>query len=523
MNLDTSFSFNSCLENSGLLIKVDEVKGRYIVANKIIPSGDDVLRAYPFVSVVDGGKDHQWCSCCLKTSSKMFQCSRCGHALYCSRECQLKDWQNHKLECKSLASIRPNKPTQTVLLLSRLLRCICTGDSGLYYENAEYHTGPMKNSQGTSEDILKLIYHEDTPRNEEDYANYQNICMLVRRLIRDESWVEDQNKKNNIYIQIENMIKLLLRMSSNVFTTLTDDLNITGIGIYPVASLFNHSCIPNCAVTFDHNMICIRAMKTIQKGEELTISYIDEHQPLYQRQKMLLHDYHFKCTCERCTHPILELENLFVSYNCPLPSCKGICKPQGDNLSIERTHYKCDKCHKIYDKKSLSDRLEKKIEIAQIINNDYEDSDRIEKQHHDICEQLAVYHNCVCDYNTEYLKLQNELLYILLQKQDMKNALPICNHMIDTYENIIQYEKQYIHENLLFYPILSLYYAMRVKIYHYFEDYRNCAMYCQVASHSILVTHGRKSKIFSEFNLIHEEIIQRWMRSEFQLDENYLH
>jgi hypothetical protein len=30
---------------------------------------------------------------------KLFRCSRCRDACYCSRECQAADWQNHKLGC----------------------------------------------------------------------------------------------------------------------------------------------------------------------------------------------------------------------------------------------------------------------------------------------------------------------------------------------------------------------------------------------------------------------------------------
>ena len=46
--------------------------------------------------------------------SKMFCCTRCGEANYCSVECQKDDWKEHKEECKkvrrrSLNSIRKNR------------------------------------------------------------------------------------------------------------------------------------------------------------------------------------------------------------------------------------------------------------------------------------------------------------------------------------------------------------------------------------------------------------------------------
>lgn len=37
------------------------------------------------------------CGSCNKEAEK--KCSRCEVAFYCSRECQIKDWGNHKEKC----------------------------------------------------------------------------------------------------------------------------------------------------------------------------------------------------------------------------------------------------------------------------------------------------------------------------------------------------------------------------------------------------------------------------------------
>lgn len=39
---------------------------------------------------------------CICSSIGTKYCSICMYASYCSRECQLKDWPNHKYECKSI-------------------------------------------------------------------------------------------------------------------------------------------------------------------------------------------------------------------------------------------------------------------------------------------------------------------------------------------------------------------------------------------------------------------------------------
>ncbi|RWW34895.1 hypothetical protein GW17_00000311 [Ensete ventricosum] len=55
-------------------------------------------------------------------------------------------------------------------------------------------------------------------------------------------------------------------------------------GFYPLQSCMNHSCCPN-AKAF--------------KGDEITISYIDEDLP-YDERQALLADYGFRCMCQRC-------------------------------------------------------------------------------------------------------------------------------------------------------------------------------------------------------------------------------
>uniref|UniRef100_A0A7S3CPS8 MYND-type domain-containing protein n=1 Tax=Strombidium rassoulzadegani TaxID=1082188 RepID=A0A7S3CPS8_9SPIT len=44
------------------------------------------------------------CSCCGDTATQ--RCSKCKSEWYCSRECQIKQWKQHKKLCETLATIR---------------------------------------------------------------------------------------------------------------------------------------------------------------------------------------------------------------------------------------------------------------------------------------------------------------------------------------------------------------------------------------------------------------------------------
>lgn len=75
---------------------------------------------------------------------------------------------------------------------------------------------------------------------------------------------------------------------------------INGGCICIIQSCFNHSCDPNCHVhTLDDSTIYVDTNRDITKGEELTISYVDNTLPLADRRN-IIKNYHFTCNCPLC-------------------------------------------------------------------------------------------------------------------------------------------------------------------------------------------------------------------------------
>ncbi|XP_037947931.1 SET and MYND domain-containing protein 5 [Teleopsis dalmanni] len=82
-------------------------------------------------------------------------------------------------------------------------------------------------------------------------------------------------------------------------------LNNEGSGLYLIQSKINHSCIPNAASTFPYSsdIVVLEALKPIEPGEEICISYLDECQlnrSRHSRQKHLKENYIFVCSCPKC-------------------------------------------------------------------------------------------------------------------------------------------------------------------------------------------------------------------------------
>lgn len=53
---------------------------------------------------------------------KKFRCNGCKFIHYCSSNCQKSDWIDHKEECKMLQKVSPNKPTESIRMLARIIQ-----------------------------------------------------------------------------------------------------------------------------------------------------------------------------------------------------------------------------------------------------------------------------------------------------------------------------------------------------------------------------------------------------------------
>lgn len=77
---------------------------------------------------------------------------------------------------------------------------------------------------------------------------------------------------------------------------------VEGAGLFPVANCMNHSCDPNVISSSSHNdhTVTFVALRPIEAGEELCISYVDDNLDWQERRKHLETYYAFTCKCMRC-------------------------------------------------------------------------------------------------------------------------------------------------------------------------------------------------------------------------------
>ena len=100
------------------------------------------------------------------------------------------------------------------------------------------------------------------------------------------------------------------RINTNNFEVTID--GVSQSALFPEIAMLNHDCRPNAAYFFDEQTMAhhVHAIRTIQPGEEITITYIDNEMTQAKRMQRLQRNWGFKCSCSSCTaHPSLVLES----------------------------------------------------------------------------------------------------------------------------------------------------------------------------------------------------------------------
>ena len=66
-------------------------------------------------------------------------------------------------------------------------------------------------------------------------------------------------------------------------------------------SLINHDCNPNSHYFVEGRQLCVRTLRAVHKGEELTVQYVacqSQQITLEGRRKKLQDNYGFSCSCK---------------------------------------------------------------------------------------------------------------------------------------------------------------------------------------------------------------------------------
>ncbi|WEW58490.1 hypothetical protein PRK78_003958 [Emydomyces testavorans] len=241
--------------------------GTGVFATARIPTGHPVLEVEPWVSVLATARLADTCSNCFGVKTLRDQ--------EVDGTCQAENWATvHKYECKIFKRLYPNVlPTSSRAVLRIILFQKYPSDVHKLkfqgFHALESH--PTQIMERESDDLLNLM------------LSARAVCEYA-----------------NTDLTLQEVVEYFSKIDINAFTLTTPFYDHIGIALEPFAAFCNHSCSPNAAVEFDQGKLWLRALRDIEKGDQIFVSYIDNTDPYAIRQSQLSKRYFFDCKCPKC-------------------------------------------------------------------------------------------------------------------------------------------------------------------------------------------------------------------------------
>lgn len=301
-------------------------KGTVVIAKKDIPAGTTILAEPAIAWQPLEDRIMSVCHHCMTEVPRWaVGCGEgaggCSGLGYCSPKCREASEALHRVEHKVFLQARDiaNRTKADITLIKLATRIIALRSL------SEGHRVQFERG------VMAMMGHEDEcPQQWVD--SITETAKLVMPLLPKPA-----------RLSAREFVKVCARINTNSHRQhhMFVPQRILGVGLYPLASLINHSCQPNCGFYNRGPTLYIRTLCDVKEGEELCYSYIDLYQSRSKRKAELLETKHFDCLCNRCSPPITDSVDRYLSgFQCPnkaKTSCDGLLVlPDGEGLASEK-------------------------------------------------------------------------------------------------------------------------------------------------------------------------------------------
>lgn len=309
-----------------------------------------ISTAKPFAKTTFRESKGAICDYCLKSSrlDTLKRCKACEKFFYCSRECQLADWNEaHKFkECsmykkdtkntlnQCTATLRlvariylmlrhstnldkpsppkkkqssPKSGESSSLLISQQTTNVKSTDEPSSPKSPKSLTRPTKDYQfkdyqcfnGHNRNYSELISHADKYKYNakiSKFCQYKDVFRLV--LMPNYDWNSDDLL--DIYTKIIiNSIEIATQTFCNE-TGKSKREEPMALGLYIPMTIFDHSCDANCMFVFNGgDELQLTAKRAISKDETLYVQYLETRPTVSSHTALRLY-YYFTCDCAIC-------------------------------------------------------------------------------------------------------------------------------------------------------------------------------------------------------------------------------
>ncbi|CAM9964393.1 unnamed protein product, partial [Phaeothamnion confervicola] len=322
-------------KSRGLRVEARDGRGRCVIAERAFKSGEIVFCNLPFaVALHESQWSHRCNACFQRQSSELKRCSRCRAHFYCDKRCQQVAWRaGHRDECARLPALLAALAAKggyagaaNALLLGRveaLRRAVGDGgDSGSSLPAASRRGAPIAS---TAADVDAMVSPLPSARRIDD--DNDGMASLAAAAVASGLFSGSGGSANGgsggtssgagdsaggessaetpaaaAAAAVAEATTLLGRFACNNFGVLDGLMVSVAAGIYPAAALLNHSCAPNCVLSWEPRtaVLVVRTAAPVTPGEELCHAFVDAAAPTAARRMALQESYGFRCDCRRC-------------------------------------------------------------------------------------------------------------------------------------------------------------------------------------------------------------------------------
>ncbi|XP_058831016.1 SET domain-containing protein SmydA-8-like [Topomyia yanbarensis] len=305
-----------------------EELGRFVVAKRDIPSGEQILLENPYVTGPYYDADIS-CLNCFKESC--CTCSKCGKAPLCY-DCHGHD----DVECDFYRKSNLDKNfIYNHFSVITPVRCLLLYriDQDRYNEMMRMEAY-LEERRGTEIwDVHEKCVVKPLLENGifENFGDLEVTGELIQRIcgILDMNTFELRGNDDSPGMQLHNLAR----------------------GLFPKTALMTHSCIPNTLLSIDGSSnVRVYTTVPVKMGEILHNSYTRSLLGTYDRQIQLREGRHFTCYCKRCRDPT-ELGTHLSSIRCT-ECADGLCSFYPDN-----PRWECNKCRQFLKREYVNEIL----------------------------------------------------------------------------------------------------------------------------------------------------------------------
>ncbi|XP_065315153.1 histone-lysine N-methyltransferase SMYD3-like [Gordionus sp. m RMFG-2023] len=286
------------------------------------------------------------CSYCF-TKNKLFYCMGCRLHRYCNKECQAKDWIDHKNECKIFRRIPMEDRVQFDYHIHLIIRII-------FKLERESTKNPEKLISYCNEKI-KLNKYKFMDLKEHFLEEMKISGSKITSLLE---LIKDSLPKAILDKYEYTMPHIWCKITTNSFYIRDEHRQEIGVGIFLNSSKYNHNCVPNGIIISNgrtQHLVLIEDLYLPNANDlekYVRISYRNPLATTYARQLIFKNTYNFTCDCSLC---------------CPDKTQNQSSNSMEDEFIIDIT----DECLPKYDFQESNSDLEQLQSYQELYFNGY--------------------------------------------------------------------------------------------------------------------------------------------------------